>query len=222
MIKELLKSCQVSDVVDWLLAITLSRYHFLAINRKMAGFTFCAKPRFGRQHTVSTQKLEAVFSGFRSAELSTHILDICRISRLLLLDTSTPPVAEPMIVLTNTHRNSGSSSAGNPPRRNATSSLTQDPPPEENSDSRSDVCNAASSVASSGQVRTSRTQGMTLSDYRDTLRRLEQKIHKAAGLELALIDRAVLLRQKRQRLMLSKEAIVEKLRKEQGGDKASS
>jgi len=59
-----------------------------------------------------------------------------------------------------------------------------------------------------------RSRSSSLTEIKDILRRLEGKIHKAAGLELALIDKAMAMREKRQRLVLSRQVISEQLEKE--------
>lgn len=81
----------------------------------------------------------------------------------------------------------------------------------------------SSTTANENQAQTTRRgKSLTLGEYRDALRELEGKIHKAAGLELELIDRAVLLREKRRRLLMSRELIKEQLRVARDGDKTSS
>jgi len=50
-----------------------------------------------------------------------------------------------------------------------------------------------------------------VSDYVEALRAMESKIRKAAALELELIERAMLLRARKERLMQRKQEIEERI-----------
>ena len=57
---------------------------------------------------------------------------------------------------------------------------------------------------------------LSLSQYKAALLQVEGKIFKSASLELELMKRAMLLREKKQRLMLSRQAIIEQIQLEKG------
>jgi len=57
----------------------------------------------------------------------------------------------------------------------------------------------------------------TAAECREVLHRIERKIRKAAGLEEELLNRAMLLREKRRRLVMGRSFLIDQVRDVRGG-----